>query len=342
MIIIDKKNKMGVRGTRPPAGVGRAHGLFALALILAIALLFWGVSQSEAIVLDPGERINLRMVDPIENNTGFRVWGSKYYPGDVLPEKMSDYLFRKMSIIPRLRASRLDGRNQQAWRTQGFSRSDMIIKLDLEHFQYKKSDRIGSRLYWDIRLHMYVHDGSNGSLIFDSVIEERDERQYVLYNDVLETEPVYWDDFAKTVYWSAIRKALDEALEEVVDGYNGFRVVGQIVAKAERVDGSLSVPKKKQNKLYHINIGRNETLKLGDVLAVTRSSSVRTISPETAEMHFPQIVGRVIVRFIKEEDAVVEVMKESKDAPIQLGDSVSAPLTTRRDVKSSTKTGGDM
>ena len=100
------------------------------------------------------------------------------------------------------------------------------------------------------------------------------------------------------------------------------------------------MPKKKQNKLYHINVGRNGTLKQDDVLAVTRSSSVRTISPETAEMHFPQIVGRVKVRFVKDEDAVVEVIKESTDAPIQLGDSVALPLTTRRDVKSSTTIGG--
>ena len=324
----------------------RGRGSRSCPLLFAIAASFLlcplCVLQSEAIALDPGERIHLRMVSPIENNTGFRVWGSRHYPGDVLPEKMSDYFFRKLNVIPRLSASRLDGRNPQGWSTSGFSRGDMIIKLNLEQFNYKKSDRAGSKLRWDIRLHMYVYSGSDGSLLFDSVIEERDERHYVLYNDTLETEPVYWDVFAKTVYWSAMCKALDEALSEVTDGYNGFRIVGQIVAKAERVDGSLTVPKKKQDRLYHVNLGRNETIKVGDVLAVTRSSSVRTVTPETAEMHFPQVVGRVRVMFIKDEDAVVEVIKESGDAPIQLGDAVSAPLVTRRDIKSTTAIGGEM
>lgn len=316
--------------------------LLFLVVAVSFAVNLLCALRSEAIALDPGERLHMRMVTPIENNTGFRVWGNRYYPGDVLPEKMSEYFFRKLKVIPRLSASTLDGRNPQGWSTSGFSRGDMIIKLNLEQFNYKKNDAVGSKLSWDIRFHMYVYSGSDGSLIFDSVIEEKDERHYVLYNDVLEAEPVYWDVFAKTAYWPAICKALDDALSEVVAGYNGFRIVGQIVAKAERVDGSFTVPKKKQNSLYHVNLGRNETIKIGDVLAVTRSSSVRTIAPETAEMHFPQVVGRVRVVFIKEEDAVVEVIKESGDAPIQLGDSVSAPLVTRRDIKSTSTIGGGM
>jgi hypothetical protein len=177
---------------------------------------------------------------------------------------------------------------------------------------------------------MYVYSASTRKLLYDSVIEDKDERTYILYNDVMESGPVYWDMFEKSPYWPAIRHTLDGAFAEVLSGYSGYRVIGQIVAKAERVDGSLSVPKKKQDKLYHVNIGREDSLKVGDVLSVTRASSVRTVAEETPEMHFPQIVARVKVVFIKGLDAVVEVVKESKDAPIQLGDSVSAPLIGAR------------
>jgi hypothetical protein len=109
--------------------------------------------------------------------------------------------------------------------------------------------------------------------------------------------------------------------------------VGQIIAKAERIDGSIAIPKKNQDKLYHINIGRGDSVKEGDILIVTRASSVRTIAPETPELHFPQIVGRVRVVFVKEEDAIVEIVKESVDGPIQLGDSVSMPLYGSRNGK---------
>jgi hypothetical protein len=51
-------------------------------------------------------------------------------------------------------------------------------------------------------------------------------------------------------------------------------------------------------------------------------------------MHFPQIIGRVRVIFVKGRDAVAEIVKESRDAPIQLGDALSAPLYGIRGAKS--------
>lgn len=309
-------------------------GRIIFILAAALSLVQPSARPAHMVVLEPNERIRLRMVSPIENNTGFRVWGSRYYPGDVLPEKMSDYLFRQMSVIPRLDPSRLDGRTPGTWKNGGYAPGDRIVKINLEQFDHREKDTVGSRIFWDIRLHMYVYDGASGTLIFDSVIQEKDERHYVLYNDALKTEPIYWNTFEKTAYWPAICKALDEALAEITEGYNGFRIVGRIVAKAERVDGSFSVSKKKQDRFYHIDIGRDDSIKIGDILAVTRSSSVRTVDPQNGEIHFPQIVGRVKVVSVKAKDAVVELLKESRDAPIQLGDSVSVPLSTRRDTKS--------
>ena len=300
---------------------------FALALCLAF---FGTVSAAHAIALEPGERFYLRLATPVENNSGFRVWGSKYYPGDVLAEKMTDYFYKRLKEIPRIEASRVDGEMPTTWRTKGFSPYDMIVRINLEDFRYKKTDTLGSKVRWDVFLHMYVYNGATKELVFDSVIEEKDERVYPLYNDTLEVGPIYWEQFAKSPYWPAICKALDMALDEVVEGYNGYRVVGQIVAKAERVDGSLSVPKKERDKMWHITLGRNDTVKMNDVLIVTRASSVRTIDPERPEMHFPQVVGRVKVIFLKGEDAVVRVIKESKDGPIQLGDAISIPLMPPR------------
>jgi hypothetical protein len=238
-----------------------------------------------------------------------------------------------MKEIHRVNATRLVSDTPDLWSTNGFSDSDMIVQINLEEFSYKKKDMVGSKVFWDVVLHTYVYNGATRGLMFDSIVEEKDDRQYVLYTDVLDTEPIYWEKFEKSPYWPAIRKALDVALEEVLDGYNGYRVVGQIVANAERVDASLTLPGKRQDNIYHINLGREDSIKVGDVLVVTRSSSVRTIAPETPEMHFPQIIGRVRVIFVKDQDAVVETVKESESGPIQLGDSVSTPLRGRRDGK---------
>jgi hypothetical protein len=299
-----------------------------LAVLLAV---FAGARAACAIVAEKGERFNLYLVSPIQNNSTAKVWGSRYYPGDVLPEKMEDYFLRRLRQIPRLDPIMITGTGPEYWRASRFNMRDVVVRINLEEFYYRKKDVLGSKVRWDVALHMYVHDAPSGRNIYDSVIERRDDRFYVLYNDMLETKPIYWDEFKNTPYWSAIRHALDDAFDELVRGYNGYRIVGQIVAKAERVDGSLSVPAKKQDKLYHINLGREDSVKVGDIFAVTRSSSVRTIAPETPEMHFPQIVARVRVIFVKGLDAVVEVIKESSSAPIQLGDSVSAPLYGGRD-----------
>lgn len=301
-------------------------------MLLAV-LVLPSPHPAHATALEPGERLNLRIVAPIDNNSGFRVWGSKYYPGDVLAEKMTDHFFRRMREVPRLGVSKVMGSDPEYWASAGYTPSDLVVKVALEQFIYDKKDLIGSKVKWDIALRMHVYNAVTKRVVYETIVREKDERQYVMYNHTLEDKPIYWDEFEKSPYWPAICAALDDAFHEVVDGYNGYRIVGRVVAKAERVDGSLSVPKKKRDKLYHVNIGREDSVREGDILVITRASSVRTVAPETPEMHFPQIVGRVRVIFIKGQDAVVEIIKESTDAPIQLGDALSAPLYGKRGAK---------
>ena len=298
-------------------------------ILLCAAVCLTFTAQAEAIVLGFGERVSVGLVTPVMNNTGFRVWGSKYYPGDVLPQKMEEYMLKQMRGVPRVSVESVQGTNPNYWAMDGSSEHDLILRLGLEDLRFRKSDVVGSNVRCDVAMRLFVYD-ANYRLLYDTVIERRANRFYPFYNDILQNDPLYWDTFEKSLCWPIIRGALDEALADVVGGYNGYRIVGRIVAKAERVDGSLTVPKSKQDKLYHINLGREDSVRVGDLLSVTRASSVRTVAPETPEMHFPQVVARVKVVFIKGRDGVVEIVKESKDAPIQLGDALSAPLFGRR------------
>jgi len=293
-----------------------------------IACLVFSAS-AEAVVLDFGERVTVGLVTPIMNNTSFRVWGSKYYPGDVLSQKMEEYMLRKMRGVPRVAVASVQGSNPDYWAMSGSSRNDLILQLDLEDLSFKKNDSIGSNFRCDVAMRLYVYD-SNYRLLYDTVIERRENKFYPFFNDILQNNPLNWDTFEKSPCWTVIRGALDEALTDALGGYNGYRIIGRIVAQAERVDGSMTVPRSKQDKLYHINIGREDSVRVGDILAVTRASTVRTIAPDTPAMNFPQVVARVRVVFIKGRDGVVEIVRESRDAPIQLGDAVSAPLYGRR------------
>ena len=49
-------------------------------ITLCAALCLISAVSAEAIALDFGERVTVGLVTPVENNTGYRVWGSKYYP----------------------------------------------------------------------------------------------------------------------------------------------------------------------------------------------------------------------------------------------------------------------
>jgi hypothetical protein len=314
------------------AGIGKkaaAVFLSGVSIIIVCAALWPGVT-AEAIVLDFGEQVSVGLVTPVLNNTGYRIWGNKYYPGDVLPLKMEEYMLKEMRGVPRVSVESVRGADSDSWTMDGSSTHDLILRLGLEDLQFRKNDSVGSNVRCDVAMRVYVYDAKSRRLLYDTVIERRSSRYYPFFNDLLQNNPVYWDTFEKSLGWPAIRSALDEALADAVSGYNGYRIVGRIVAKAERVDGSLTVPKSKQDKLYHINLGVEDSIRVGDMLSVTRASSVRTVAPETPEMHFPQVVARVRVIFVKGRDGVVEIVKESKDAPIQLGDAVSAPLFGRR------------
>ena len=308
----------------------RKTGFGKKIVIISLAVLcLASAGAGEAIVLEFGERVSVGLITPVANNTGYRIWGSKYYPGDVLPQKMEEYMLRQLRGVPRASVESVRGFDPDLWGVNGSSPHNMILQLRLEDLRFRQSDVVGSDVRCDVTMRLYVYDG-NYRLLYDTVIQRRDSRYYPFFNDLLKNDPIYWESFERSIGWPLIRSVMDEALADAIGGYNGFRIVGRIVAKAERVDGSLTVPVRRQDLLYHVNLGREDSVRVGDVFAVTRASSVRTIAPETPEIHFPQVVGRARVVFVKGRDAVVQITSESSQAPIQLGDAVSAPLAGRR------------
>jgi hypothetical protein len=301
-----------------------------IAALLFSAALLQMPGIARAAVVERGERVTVGLASPVANNSGYRVWGSKYYPGDVLSQKMEEYMLRRLRSSARMSVASVRGSGPDNWAMSLTSPHDVIIRVGLEYMRFRKRDLVGSDTRCEVSMTLSVYD-SGRNLLYEGVIENRGARYYPLYNDILEREPLYWDAFERSVCWPVIRAAMDEAIDDAIGGYNGYRVIGRVAARAERVDGSLTVAKGKRDRIYHVTLGREEGVNVGDTLAVTRASSVRTVVPEAREIHFPQVVARMRVIFVKGRDAVAEVVRESRDAPVQLGDAVSLPLYGRRD-----------
>ena len=151
-----------------------------------------------------------------------------------------------------------------------------------------------------------------------------------------------WAQFSSPVHWQALKNAVKDAYHEAMgqgaialkrndpDGYadgdipfNPFAInVGRIVSPT-----ATSTRKRRE---YIISIGREDTLRAGDILDVVRSDTYVTVDPEnpvavvphTVGRVSPPAVGRVRVLSVQERTAVVLVIRDNRKEPIQLNDLV--------------------
>ena len=79
---------------------------------------------------------------------------------------------------------------------------------------------------------------------------------------------------------------------------------------------------KRRRREYIISIGREDALRVGDILDVVRSVIYVTVDPEHPIVVLPKSIGRVKVISVQERNAVVRVVKDNKKEPIQLKDLV--------------------
>jgi hypothetical protein len=151
-----------------------------------------------------------------------------------------------------------------------------------------------------------------------------------------------WSQFSSTSHWQAVKNAVKDAYHEAMgqisialkrndpDAYakgeipfNPFAInVGRIV--------SPTATSTRRRREYIISIGREDTLRAGDVLDVVRSDTYVTVDPENPVAVVPQrrgrvrpsSIGRVRVLSVQERTAVVLVIKDNRREPIQLNDLV--------------------
>lgn len=107
-------------------------------LCTLIILTFCGISHA-------GQQRRLSVVIfPTINNTELEIWQSKYYPYNVLEEKMSQYLESLYKISPLIDARVLDEAGMNRWLSGSRSGDDMAVQLEMYSASIKDKHIVGT------------------------------------------------------------------------------------------------------------------------------------------------------------------------------------------------------
>ena len=79
---------------------------------------------------------------------------------------------------------------------------------------------------------------------------------------------------------------------------------------------------RRRRREFIISIGRQDALRVGDVLDVVRGDTYVTVDPENPVVVLQNTIGKVKVVSVQEKNAVVRVVKDNRKDPIQLKDTV--------------------
>jgi hypothetical protein len=127
-----------------------------------------------------------------------------------------------------------------------------------------------------------------------------------------------WRQFSGTPYWQAFKNAIKGVAVGITDMRDGeLAVIGRIIAPTANST--------RRNREYIITLGRQDALAVGDILQVVRGDTYITVDPENPVVVLPRVVGNVRVIRTMSEQAVVRLLNENSQNPVQLNDLVTAP-----------------
>ena len=208
---------------------------------LCVLILLLTFSASEA---SQPRRMSI-VIFPTINSTGLEVWESKYYPYNVLEQKMSNYLEELYKRSPLIEARVLDEAAMNRWLSGSRRGDDMAVQMELYSATLKDKHVMGTYESGKVLLRLRVFDsrrvqelavrtvkGSDRRFTFDD-----DEAVYWFdsavhglgfpFNDGLDlfglTQGSYkgqkmsrptWAQFQSSSHWQAIKNSIDEAYKQ--------------------------------------------------------------------------------------------------------------------------------
>lgn len=311
---------------------------FAMLLTLFVLTIKPAYSN---VLTEPGIHITLL---PVVNDTDLQVWESKYYPVDVFNQRITEEFVTLLREYPYARITVLSPLEEEVWFNGGGTPSDVGVRLHIYRLKMTDRQHLGSDRMGYVALRTEIFDGETKEMLFvtSSAGEDRrftfspgDGRVFYLMDklDFVQLFPdpkdydqplsrPIWNSFKSTSYWSAFKKALRKSRDSLFDGITGYHMIGRIISPTK--DNLRSSPPSRRR--YIVSLGKIEGIKEGDLLSILRSDRYDTVDPERPVVVLPDRGGLVKVISVQNHEAVVEVVKESKNAPIKLRDLVIMPL----------------
>ena len=212
---------------------------FRFLCALLILFLYSNISFAD------GQRRLSVVIFPTINSTGLEVWESKYYPYNVLEEKMSEYLEQLFKLSPLIEARMLDEAAMNRWLSGSRKGDDMAVQLELYQAVMKEKHVVGTaqtgralirlRVYDRARVQeigvrnvkgtdrKFILDSDEDVYWFDSAISglgipfEYGLDLFGLTNQAYKGQKMSrptWDQFRNTSHWQSIKKAIEQAYKE--------------------------------------------------------------------------------------------------------------------------------
>ena len=153
-------------------------------VVLLLALLC-GVSEAG------GQRRMSIVIFPTINSTGLEIWESKFYPYNVLEQKMSNYLEELYKRSPLIEARVLDEAAMNRWLSGSRRGDDMAVQLEMYSAVLKSKHVVGTADSGKVLLRLRVFDSRRAGEVAVRNVKGTD-RRFTLDSD----EDVYWFDSA--------------------------------------------------------------------------------------------------------------------------------------------------
>ncbi|MBR6901107.1 MAG: hypothetical protein IKN30_03485 [Synergistaceae bacterium] len=210
-----------------------------LPYIFIFLLIFSEVSFAE------GQRRLSVVIFPTINSTELEVWESKYYPFNVLEQKMSEYLEQLFKTSPLTEARVLDEAAMNRWLSGSRRGDDMAVQLELYQATMKEKHVVGTAQTGRALIRLRVYDrakvqeiavrnvkGTGRKFTFDSdedifwfdqaisglgIPFEYGLDLFGLTNHAYKGQKMSrptWDQFKGTSHWQSIKKAIYEAYRQ--------------------------------------------------------------------------------------------------------------------------------
>ncbi|MBR1603111.1 MAG: hypothetical protein IJ667_06705 [Synergistaceae bacterium] len=302
------------------------------------------------------------VIFPTINSTGIEIWESKFYPYNILDQKMSDYLESLFKRSPAVEVRVLDEAGMNNWLAGSRRGDDIAVQLELFNAVMKERHVVGNFESARAQFRLRVYSANGAKQLAVRTVEGRDRRftldsaeDVFWFNVVIKSLPkpfddgldlfgltntnykgqkmskLTWDQFKNTSHWQAFKNAIEECFNQSMSQINSaLGKPGETFSPSFATIGRIISPyakTKRHRREYIISLGSQArpgmvAVSVGEILDVVRPDTYVTVDPENPIAVLPNKIGQVKVIKVYDQNAVVRVIKDSKKEPITLEDIV--------------------